>query len=107
VLEKGMPNPANYVSVCYPSLPMGQNSVIKYQKAMVDKLKKRKEATNMSNRTYLFLKIILDPRELKESRSLNRRQQIKSKSIPKRFHSHHKKDHKDHYGKYMMQLLLV
>jgi hypothetical protein len=102
-----VPNPANYVSVCYPSLPMGQNSVIKYQKAMVDKLKKRKEATNMSNRTYLCLKIILGPMELKESRSVSRRQQLKLKPIPKRFHSYHKEDHKDHYGKYMIQLLLI
>lgn len=42
-----MPNAANYLSACYPSVPMGQDSVSKYQKAMYERMKRRKEAANL------------------------------------------------------------
>lgn len=53
VVEKGVPNQTNYISECYPTIPLSGNSVTNYQRQMHEVLNRRKKSVNMNNESAL------------------------------------------------------
>lgn len=49
IVEKGLPNQANYISECYPAIPLGENSVMKYQRQMKEALNRRMNSMDIAN----------------------------------------------------------
>lgn len=65
--QKGIPNQANYISECYPSLPMGDKSSSVYQRQANDFFNRNRNSLNIGSGTK-----VRTPDKVRAPRSLNR-----------------------------------
>jgi len=95
VVKKGIPNQANYMSECYPLIPTGNSSAVKYQREAVIAQNRRKSSMDVEGghqRKYLNKRIHRRHRT-KNSRYQNEILQEMEKKKRLRKIEHHKRGH--------------
>lgn len=97
-MEKGIPNQTNYISECYPSIPLGVNSVTRYQKEMHEALNRRKRSLNMQNQNSMSASKSFEQKNTARQHKSHRHKIIDDKrniriNLFERYNKEHERDH--------------
>ena len=91
LVEKGVLNQANYISECYPVIPLSENSVANFQRKMYEVVNRRKNSVNITGPSSMSP---LKPIKWKDERKYHKSRHHRHKH--ERTEEIHEKSHKIH-----------